>query len=95
VKQSKRQGDKASTHPDVRLGIRISDEAQKRLFVQALMEGTTASEIVNRLILAGCRDFSLPGKIADRVKPVSDTHRISPSDPVMISEPPAPLAMAS
>lgn len=92
MKQVKRQGVKPAVDNAARLCVRVSDEAQKRLFVTSLMAGETASDIVNRLILAHCREYSLPGKIVAR----NATHdRAIPSAEVRDSDAPLPLQDAA
>lgn len=76
MKTEKRQGAKAPGQPEARLSARVSKDAYQRLFVHALMTGQTMSEILDRLIVAGCREYSLPGKITHRANspvPVIDS----------------------
>lgn len=92
MKATKQSGAKTPAQQTARLSCRISEEAYQRLFVSSVMSKTTASEIVERAILATCREWSLPGKISDRV---AKSHRHDSASEVNLNEPPAPLAMAS
>lgn len=85
MKQHKRQNVPAATVQTARLSARVSVEAYQRLFVASVMNGETAAEILDRLILAHCREWSLPGKIVarnathDRVAPAPELNCNAPS----------------
>ena len=66
MKTVKQHDAKATRGQSERLSVRVSAEAYERLFVASVMGRSTASEILDRLILAHCREWSLPGKIVDR-----------------------------
>lgn len=51
---------------DSRLSCMISTEAHQRLIITGMMKGETMSQVVNRVILANCREYSMPGYLGDR-----------------------------
>lgn len=77
MKTVKQHDAKAPRGQSERLSVRVSAEAYERLFVASVMGRSTASEILDRLILAHCREWSLPGKIAARVN-TTDRHVDAP-----------------
>jgi hypothetical protein len=92
VKTVKVHGAKASGEQTERLSVRVSAEAYERLFVASVMSRATASEILDRLILAHCREWSLPGKISARAA----THdRVAPTPELNLDAPALPSQVAA
>jgi hypothetical protein len=53
--------------PAKRLNVRVSLSAYQRLGVHCAMTGEREGDVINRLI-DGLKDFSMPARLADRVR---------------------------
>lgn len=63
-----------------RLNVRISEEAQKRLGVHCVMSGMQPGEILEKLIVAHCRDWKVSANVVARViaiDSVVDAHDVN------------------
>lgn len=92
MKTAKHKSVSTPQQQTARLSCRISEEAYQRLFVSSVMSKTTASEIVERAILAHCREWSLPGKITAR-NAIHD--RVAPAPELNCNAPPPALQDAA
>lgn len=62
----KNHGAKAPKREGTRANLLLDAEAHQRLFVHALMTGTSAGELVSKLIAQHLRDYALPAKLSGR-----------------------------